>query len=426
MTEEEKELLKGESVIRRGAYSIEQTERVKTASLRAMKDSGASPSICHSGLARDLGLTRERRSQELGVRGAFDTQDPNSSERAQRQVASEYVVMVVTVKGYREEYKRQGSENWIPLYEAESAPAGAPVRRVEEHRKFVMHAELSETLTCKLIFGQNVNVDHRIVAFADENRSTFFRGKDMFFVPHDIRIRKGGRIEKPIQVASVQLEDEEVQKFDVENNLQSLAKMDIAMGGASGEESWIEHISTWRRTDHGQLNSLGKPAPLGLPADEVEQSRCLSANFIARLGQLPKSSIPGGSVRTDRIRIILAIVEMDRIFHWLPRRMDKMLQRWRNLAEKGETSEAYECILVLDRWIDEGHEKWAGQYSREGCQGVSSVIMKQWYFWFLMNVCAKTKLGFHAAEELFRSMIHQGLFGPSDHLKKTIESHFLG
>ena len=105
----------------RKGFSIEEASNLKKASLRALKDSGASPSLCHSHLARELGLTKLTREEALRMKGAFDS----------AQGTSEYVVMVVIVHGYREEYREPGSEAWHRTTGGDNPPPGMEGRRVD-------------------------------------------------------------------------------------------------------------------------------------------------------------------------------------------------------------------------------------------------------------------------------------------------------
>ena len=56
----------------RKGFSIEEKNNIKRASLNALKDSGASPSLCHSNLVRELGLTKITKGDALKMQGAFD------------------------------------------------------------------------------------------------------------------------------------------------------------------------------------------------------------------------------------------------------------------------------------------------------------------------------------------------------------------
>ena len=71
-----------------------------------LQDPGATPSVCHVRLAKRLGLVSKNRQLNISLSGAF--QGP-----AQR--AAQYVVMVATVSGYREECWDEVNQEWTQL-----------------------------------------------------------------------------------------------------------------------------------------------------------------------------------------------------------------------------------------------------------------------------------------------------------------------
>ena len=366
---------------RRG-FSIEEASSLKKASLRALKDSGASPSLCHSHLAKELGLTKLTREEALRMKGAFDS----------AQGTSEYVVMVVIVHGYREEFREPGSESWCRTSGGDNPPPGMEIRRVDEERKFIMHAELCDSIFVQLLLGQNVNVDNNIVARTDENRSSFFRGEDVIFVPHDQRPKRKGQ---GAAVKCVEIED--VGEAQGEGLIR-VCSIDME---EEAEVNNIDWISTWRRADRGHQKK------------SCQNDHKDSAEMIDRVCQSTLSSglMKSWKVLTNvnRIRTMLGMLGLDHVYRWLPRRVERWFSELKANAKEGKLDQACELLGRIDIHIVKGHVKEIKSISEEGFAEITEDTLCEWYAWFLDELCPEFTLGYHAAEGLFRTFIHQSI-----------------
>ena len=377
--------LPGRKKISKRGFSIEERNNIKQATFLALKDSGASPSLCHSDLVRDLGLTRMAREETLNMQGAFDS----------TKGGSEYVVMVIIVQGYREEFRVQGSEEWTRTSGGASPPPGAETRTVLEERKFLMHAEVCDTIFVHILLGQNVNVANNIIALCDQNRSTFFRDEDLIFVPHHQKPKKPKR--KSLQVSCIQMaEDGEDKRIQVAHiNMVEVPEADR-----------IEWVAKWRRVE------AEREAFDGTDKDHLGQQIQKIDSLCSREEGPDEISSNKVLNSMQRVRIMLAMLGLDQVYHWLPRRLERSFLELLDRTGEGKFQRAFNILGEIDRYIvkEQSMAVWGHmQKVNRGARQISEETIVEWYQWMLDNICLHSSIGHQASGELFRKITYQSI-----------------
>ena len=114
----------------------------------------------------------------------------------------------------------------------------------------------------------------------------------------------------------------------------------------------------------------------------------------------------------QRVRIMLAMLGLDQVYQWLPRRLERSFQQLLDRTGEGKFQRAFNILGEIDRYIvkEQSMAVWGHmQKGDRGAKRVSEEAIIEWYQWMLDNICYESSIGHQASGELFRKITYQSI-----------------